>query len=188
MNSIPIQCSCGAVKGSLSNTQGIIRCMCYCADCQAFAQFLERGDDILNERGGTQVIQTSQAKITLSEGKENLACIKLTRKGILRWHTNCCNTPIGNTLPNHKMVFIGLIHNCLYTHPRSIEETFGPIRMHVNPEHAIGEPKPKSTGVLRAAARIILMMLRARLDGSYRQSPFFNHNTGRPVVKPVVLN
>ena len=188
MQSVTIQCTCGALKGSMKIRQGINHCVCYCADCQAFANHLKRADEILDQRGGTEVIQTSQANITLLEGIDNLACLRLTPKGIIRWYTSCCNTPIGNTLPNHKLAFIGLVHNCLYTRPASLEQTFGPVSMVVNTAHARGEPRPEPAGLLRATARIIFMMLKDRLTGRYRESPFFNAQTGKAIVKPVVID
>jgi hypothetical protein len=33
--------------------------------------------------------------------------------GLLRWYAACCKTPIGNTLPNFRASFVGLIHSCL---------------------------------------------------------------------------
>jgi hypothetical protein len=108
----------------------------------------------------------------------------------------CCNTPIGNTPPNSKLPFIGLIHNCLSTEPASLDETFGPVQMNVSPQAAIlrgrgsanGEPKPKSMGFLAGTLRVMGMVLRSRLDGSYQQNPFFVSATGAPIVTPKVLN
>jgi hypothetical protein len=29
------------------------------------------------------------------------------------WYARCCNTPIGNTLVDYRISFIGLVHTCL---------------------------------------------------------------------------
>jgi Family of unknown function (DUF6151) len=62
---------------------------------------------ILDVHGATDVIQTSPAQLTLTQGQEFLACMRLTEKGLLRWYAACCSTPIGNTLPNYRMSFVG---------------------------------------------------------------------------------
>jgi hypothetical protein len=184
----PLRCYCGKLKGRLQLTKDINRCICYCADCQTFARFLNREHDILDEIGGTSILQTLPKHISFVEGTEHLACIRLTENGLLRWYATCCNTPIGNTPPNFKLPFIGLIHNCLSTEPASLDATFGPIRMYVNTQAAIGEPKPKSMGGLVGTLRVMGMVWRSRLNGSYKQNPFFVSATGVPIVTPKVSN
>jgi len=183
----PIQCSCGILKGTVSTTDVINRCVCYCTDCQAFAHFLQRPTDILDSLGGTDIIQTLPKYISFTEGTENLACMRLTDKGLLRWYASCCHTPIGNTPPNFKLSFIGLIHTCLEAGDGSPESAFGPIRMHVHTKHAKEKGKVKSVGVAAALFRVTGMILRARFDGSYRITPFFLPETGAPIVSPKVL-
>jgi hypothetical protein len=183
-----LRCNCGKLQGTLKHTTEINRCVCYCTDCQAFARFLKREHDILDAVGGTSIVQTIPKHVNFLEGTENLACIRLTETGLLRWYAACCNTPIGNTPPNSKFPFIGLIHNCLSTEPASLDKTFGPVRMHVNTQSAIGEPKPKSMGFFTGNLRVMGMVLRSRLDGSYKQNPFFVAATGAPIVTPKVLD
>ena len=190
----PLRCNCGKLTGTLvgvaspqeNRTKDINRCVCYCKDCQAFARFLKREDDILDEIGGTSIVQTIPKHVTFLEGTENLACIRLTENGPLRWYAACCNTPIGNTSPNFKLPFIGLIHNCLSAEQDSLDAIFGSVRMYVNTQSAIGEQKPKSTGFLAGTLRMMGMVFRSRIDGSYKQNPFFNPVTGVPIVTPKV--
>jgi hypothetical protein len=47
----PIRCSCGVLKGTVSKTDVVNRCVCYCTDCQAFAHFLKRNTEILDGLG-----------------------------------------------------------------------------------------------------------------------------------------
>ena len=112
------------LKGTVSTTDVINRCVCYCTDCQAFAQFLQRPTDILDSLGGTDHANASQ-DISFTEGTDNLACMRLTDTGLLRWYASCCHTPIGNTPPNFKLSFIGLIHTCLEAGDGSLESAFG---------------------------------------------------------------
>ena len=52
----PLRCNCGKLTGTLvgvaspqeNRTKDINRCVCYCTDCQSFARFLKREDDILD--------------------------------------------------------------------------------------------------------------------------------------------
>ncbi|HEX4939342.1 MAG TPA: DUF6151 family protein [Candidatus Kapabacteria bacterium] len=184
----PIQCSCGAVKGNLSNTRDINRCVCYCRDCQAFAHFLGRQTDILDSRGGSDIVQTLPKYVSFSAGTEHLACMRLTDKGLLRWYASCCNTPIGNTAPNFSMSFVGLVHNCLEAGGASMDAVFGPVSAHVNTENARGGVRVKSKGFAKTLLKVLGMVARARIDGSYRKTPFFNVEKGMPIVTPTILN
>jgi hypothetical protein len=183
-----IRCHCGKLKGTLNRNQAVNRCVCYCADCQAFARFLNREHEILDEMGGTSIIQTLPANISFTEGIEHLSCIRLTANGLLRWYAACCNSPIGNTLPSPNLSFIGLIHTCLSLDPTSLDKAFGAIRMYVHTQSAIGENKPRSAGALSGTLRVLSMILKARLDGRYKQNPFFVMEFGTPIAVPKVLN
>jgi hypothetical protein len=182
-----IRCHCGKLKGTLNHNQEVNRCVCYCTDCQAFARFLKREHEILDEIGGTRIVQTVPANIEFTEGIENLTCMRLTENGMLRWYTACCNTPIGNTLSTPNLSYIGLIHTCLSFDQTSLDKAFGQTQMYVNTKSAIGENKPKSAGVLSGTLRLLGMMLKARFDGRYKQTPFFVMESGTPIVVPKVL-
>lgn len=181
-----IQCSCGKLKGSISNANLVNRCVCYCKDCQAFAHFLKRGTEILDASGGTEIIQMTPASIHFEQGSEHLACMRLSEKGLIRWYTSCCYTPIGNTLPNFKISFIGVISVCLKTNGESLENSFGPIRAHTHTKSALGKIKPKQHGMFSTGLRILRMALRARFNGSYKVNPFFNSETGKPISEPKI--
>ncbi len=59
---------------------------------------------VLDERGGSQIIQVPPKNLTFTQGREVLASMRLTEKGLLRWYAGCCNTPIGNTLITPKNI------------------------------------------------------------------------------------
>src|ERR1700686_3950624 len=174
----PLQCRCGTMKGFVANPRSANRAVCYCKDCQAFAHFLGREADVLDERGGSDVIQTLPKNITFTQGIEALACVRLTQKGLLRWYAGCCNTPIGNTLDNSKISFIGLMHNCLETADRPMQDSFGPVRVWVNTKGAKGNPKPKTVGIGTTILWFLANVAKSRIDGSYKQNPFFFVNNG----------
>lgn len=184
----PLQCRCGTVKGYVTDPQRVNRAVCYCRDCQAFAHFLGRAGDILDSQGGTDVIQTLPARVIFTEGREVLACMRLSKNGLMRWYTTCCKTPIGNTLPNFRFSFVGLIHSCLENGGVSLDSSFGPVRMRVNTKSAKGDRAPRSIGVMSAILRLLAMVARARIDGSYKSTAFFSVDTGAPIVIPTVLS
>jgi hypothetical protein len=184
----PLQCRCGSLKGYVTHPESANRCMCYCRSCQAFAHFLGRADDILDVHGGTDVIQISPAQLTFTQGRASLACMRLTEKGLLRWYAACCNTPIGNTLPNYRMSFVGLVHNCLEGTGHSLNDSFGPVRIHVNTKSAKGSVRSGSTAATLVILRVLAKILLARADGSYKRTPFFSVETGSPIANPKVLS
>jgi hypothetical protein len=184
----PLQCRCGTLKGYVTQPGSVNRAVCYCRDCQAFAHFLGRAGEILDANGGTDVVQTTPARLTLTQGQEMLACMRLTERGLVRWYAKCCNTPLGNTVANFKVSFVGLIHSCLESGGRSLDDSFGPIRMWVNTKGAKREVPSNTMAVIGGIMRIVGMLLHARLNGSYRRTIFFSPETGAPVVTPKVLN
>ena len=192
---LPIRCSCGALRAvarGVSSNRGN-RLVCYCDDCQSFAHFLERADQILDPHGGTDIFQTSPARLEITEGVKHLACIRLKPGGLLRWYADCCRTPIGNTLASRQVPFVGLIHS--RTDPASDgpsrDEALGPIRAHVNGRFAKGD-RAQLDAHDRAAVstifRFVAILLIARLRGDHKRSAFFDAETGEPIAEPRVLS
>jgi uncharacterized protein DUF6151 len=185
----PLQCRCGAVKGSLADAGKANHVVCYCRDCQAFAHFLGEADAILDERGGSDIIQVLPKRVTFSQGADKLACMRLTGKGMLRWYASCCRTPIGNTLATPKLAFIGLLHTCLEAGGGpSLRDAFGPVRVYVYTKRARGEAKRKDQGQGAMLAWFFGTVLPARFNGDYRVTPFFDVATGTPIATPRVLS
>ncbi len=185
----PLRCRCGTLRGQVSRPEKATRGVCYCKDCQAFAHFLGTTGDILDEKGGTDVVATQPRHVSFTQGVERLACMSLSDKGMLRWYASCCNTPIGNTPRQMKLSHVGLVHTCLQGSPGSLDAAFGPVRMRVNTQSAQGAAKPKTLPLSTVVAIVKFMgsLLRARLDGSYQHTPFFVPGPGTPVVNPKVL-
>jgi hypothetical protein len=179
-----IQCKCGTIRGQLDSTGISSRVVCYCADCQAFAEFLGKSNEVLDVHGGTEIVQVAQPCLSFSQGQAHLAAVQLSEKGMVRWYAACCNTPIGNTLINPKVSFIGVIHSCLDR--AKMDRDFGKNVAEVNTNAAIGEPKPKQRGILGVMLRFIGIVLTTRIGGRYRKSPLFNES-GAPIVRPRVL-
>jgi hypothetical protein len=182
----PLRCQCGAMQGHVTTLGALSRGVCYCKDCQSFAHFLGKHKEILDNQGGTDIAPMSPRSVVFTQGKELLACMQLSPKGLLRWYAKCCNTPIGNTWRNNKFAYVGVLHNCLEQSGKSLDESFGPVRMYVNTHSAKAEVTTKSKGTVVALFRWVSMMLAERISGNYKKTPFFVV-TGEPVAQPTVL-
>jgi hypothetical protein len=181
----PLRCRCGRLQGEVTLEGRNTRVVCYCKDCQAFARFLEPAGRALDAQGGSDVVQLAPHRIRISQGAEQLAVMRLSSQGMLRWYAACCRTPVGNTLARRDRPFTGLLVQCLDSAP--LEPSFGPVGARVNTQSAIGEPKPRTSGLLPTMWTILGMVLGSRLSGRYRNTPFFDA-AGAPVATPQVLS
>jgi hypothetical protein len=188
---VPLRCRCGHVRGiasTVSPSTGF-RVLCYCKDCQAFVRFLSRAD-VLNAAGGTDIFQMPTGRLKLTTGMDALRCLRLSTNGVLRWYTNCCRTPIGNTA-GPRVPLIGVIHSFM-DHKgdgRSRDEVLGPPLCRIFERSAIAPlpptaPPPPS---FRLFARRISKMLDWLMHGLARPNPFFDDRTGVPRSVPRVL-
>ena len=157
-----------------------------------FAQFLGQADDVLNAKGGTDIFQLSPARVSLTQGHEHLACMRLTPKGLRRWYASCCNTPIGNTLANAKPPFLGLIHN-FTDHTgegRSRDATAGPVRAHVNGRVGFAGDDGQPLGFLSKTGMLwhsVKLLFGSWIRREHRPSEFFDDG-GAPRVSATVLD
>lgn len=191
---LAIRCACGAVQGVVRDVSAKVgnHVVCHCDDCQAFAHFLGRAAEALDEHGGTEIFQMSPARLSFTAGADRLACMRLSPKGLLRWYAGCCNTPLGNTLPTNGLPFVGVIHACIERPPgdSSLDGALGPIQVRAFRRFAKGDPATipsDNASMLLLAPRFAGHMLKWKLSGDGRRSPFFAGYTGRPVAEPRVL-
>jgi len=105
-----LACACGTWRGALAaDSITGARGVCYCDDCQAYARFLGR-DDTMNAAGGTEVIQTWPAQLTVTAGANQLRLMRLTPKGLHRWYLACCRSASGGVPPGaHRTASLGVI-------------------------------------------------------------------------------
>lgn len=182
-----IQCECGKFRAELTrfpkNTPG--RLKCYCDDCQAYLKYLKRSD-LLDENAGTEVIPAFPADIKLIQGKDLVKCVRLSPKGMFRFYTACCNTPIANTDPIRP--WAGILHR-MYTvkDPEFLEKALGPVRSSIMGMYAKGTP-PAGTPQkfnLKALVTVLPFILKGKLLGKAKPSPFFDN--GEPIAIPKIL-
>jgi hypothetical protein len=184
----PMQCQCGTLRGYVSPPDMASRGVCYCKDCQAFAHFLDRpGDPVLNELGGTEIVATLPKHVHFTQGLEALVCMSLSDRGLLRWYTSCCNTPIGNTPRDFKTPYVGLIHSCLAKGAPSLDDSFGPVRMVLQTKSAKGKVKSTPISNVVTLLKIMKSVVATRISGNYKNNPFFVEDSGTPIKQPRVL-
>ena len=167
---VQVRCRCGEVEGLVTNAspQKVNRVICYCDDCQAFAHQLGRAD-LLNAQGGSDIVQVAPASLTFIKGQNRIAGLRLSPKGLFRWHTTCCNTPIGNTL-GPAIPFVGIVAQTFDGGPRTAAPA-------------------GSTGInLTLLLRAITKVLGWRLRGRAWPHPFFQPKTREPTYPLRVLS
>lgn len=179
--SLSLSCRCNETHWTLSEAAPARHLVCYCIDCQSFARHLGQAE-ILDENGGTHLVQTVPAHLHILRGEENLRALRLSPKGLLRWYTACCNTPVANTLPKSTLPFVGLIIPKDQVAAHSAE--IGPVKGRVNTQITKGKVKEK--GMEAAGVLVLGRAIGAKLSGR-TASPFFDE-TGAPIREPKVLS
>jgi hypothetical protein len=187
---IPLECSCGTVTGVILEAEDVFRILCHCQSCQAYARYLGRKEEMLDSGGGTSVYQLTPAQIRITQGAEQIRCVRLSAKGALRWYAGCCRTPMGNTLESPWVPWVGIPHPFVDHGPEGLtnDTAFGPIRYRINARHAAA--RVEEAHRYGPASLIVSSLLRTVSDlaqGRNRPSPFFDDETRKPVMTPVVL-
>lgn len=182
-----ISCECGKVQGVVRKDgyKYGVHFVCLCDDCQAYAHFLGKVTETLDQNGGTDVLPVFPARFQFTSGKENIQCVRLSEKGIYRWYAGCCKAPLANSL-NAKMGYIGLIVRRITNKDR--EKILGPLAGRVMakfgipplpPDASLGTPPKVVFEAIKGILRVNVFRLK-------RPTPFFE-DSGRPIVKPYVL-
>lgn len=182
-----IQCDCGKFRAELTqfpkNTPG--RLICYCDDCQAFAHYLKR-PDLLDENGGSEIIPAYPADIKIIAGKELVKCVRLHSKGLYRFFTSCCFTPIANTDPIRP--WAGILRR-MYVNkdPTKLDRELGAVKSSIMGKHAKGTP-PEGTPQtfdFKGMVTVLPFIIKGKIFGKAKPSPFFDK--GESIVEPKVL-
>ncbi len=183
---IAVSCACGSFRAVIrdASEQTGNHAVCYCVDCRAFARHLGQEARILDPSGGTDLYQTLPWQVEILEGRDQLAVLQLAGRGLYRWYARCCDTPICNTMRTPKLSFAGFSTANL----DASSDVLGPILLHYKADQATG-PVPENRGsMMRLMYRTIRNTLRSRLNGKWRQTPFFDAATGRCIAEPRVLS
>jgi hypothetical protein len=177
---LTLSCACGKLTAVAEGVTrgGSNRCICHCRFCRQYAERLGM-DGVLDDKGGTEVIQFSPRKLRFTGGEENLACLRQTSKGALRWYAKCCNTPIANTAGSPKLPFVGVVRRAVKAPVGdALTKAVGPVRarIYLPPEMQRGANWAQK----RMMARILRLLLFWKLRGDGKRSPFFDKD-GKPI-------
>ncbi|MFT6396998.1 MAG: hypothetical protein ACJAYU_001742 [Bradymonadia bacterium] len=190
MTDLTLRCSCGSFTARIGPASPKLgsRIECLCDDCQAFAEFLGRVDEIFSSARGTEIYQTTTRRYRIESGAEHIACVSLKERGLKRRYTSCCNTPIGNTMATAKIAFIGVPRLAINTTDEELDQTVGPIVAKVNGRFARGEMQSDvhARAPIGMLARWLRVGLGAQIRGEAKPHPFFSDER-EPVVATQVL-
>ena len=191
MADLRLQCRCGSVTGVARDVtaRNGTRLVCMCDDCQTYAHYLGRAADILDENGGTEVYQTAPAHLEIHVGHDQIRCIRQHPRGLMRWFTACCNTPIFNTVATPRAPFTGVLAP-FYAHedPDVVDRTIGPVRAKTMARWGYGtlpdDAHPRAPmSVLLHATRVLGS---AFLAGKHKPNPLLGP-AGEPIATPIIL-
>lgn len=181
---VDLRCRCGGVEGRVVDAapDTVNRVVCYCDDCQAFAHHLGRAD-LLDEHGGTDIIQVAPASLAYTRGTERIAAVRLGPRGLHRWYATCCKTPLGNTV-GPGVPFVGVVAQ-LFGAP---DDIVGPPVGRIYGKFAVGAAPPDSTRPpVRLLARAARKVIGWKLRGRTWPHPFFDRDTRAPRYPVTVL-
>ncbi len=179
---IALSCACGTLTGTLDPSGGTL-ITCYCRDCRAYARHLG-AEDALDAHGGTTIFQTTPDRIEITQGADQLRLLRLSPKGLFRWYTACCGTPIANTLARPGIRFCGLPTGMLVD-PAN-RAALGPSDACVATKYADPPGELTDKGVAASGLAILRRAVMARLRGGTAR-PFFDEK-GRPVADPALIS
>ncbi|MFO0671224.1 MAG: DUF6151 family protein [Polyangiaceae bacterium] len=185
-----LQCRCGEVRGRVANASpaSANRAVCYCADCQAFLHALERTDLFSDAQGGSDIVQIAPNALTFERGQDRIGCMRLSPKGLFRFHTTCCRTPLGNVVGT-SVPFIGILVPAFAVDGRTATDAFGPSRGSIWGKAAIGTPPPGSDGLnLGLMLHAMRLVLGWKLTGKTWPHPFFERGANAPRYPVRVLS
>lgn len=183
-----ISCDCGEFEAKLTefpnNTPG--RLACYCKDCQAYLQKIDRAD-VLDEFGGTEVIPAYPKDVEFVKGVENLKCKRLSPNGLYRWSTQCCNSPIGNTRPGFP--WVGIYHSAYKVKDPNALNTLGEIKSRIFGRDAKDGAQFKISNKIGFKAMLAVMpfILKGKIKKMSEPSPFYLADGKTPISEPELL-
>ncbi|MFN3210133.1 MAG: DUF6151 family protein [Roseovarius sp.] len=181
-------CHCGACEVMLAVPAPAAgtRVTCYCKDCQTAARLFGHSAALLSPGGGSEIWQTTPDRLTLVAGAEELQILRLSPKGLYRWHARCCDTPVFNTMSRVHLPFVGVVL-------RQAELTgaaagLGPSRCRAFTRHARPDPGApgRDRGFAGAGLQVLRRMAGAWIGGRAALNPLVRED-GRPIAPVTVI-
>lgn len=171
---VPFSCHCGEVTGRLTDIHASAgtRLACHCASCRDAVNWLS-GD--ATEPEGVGYYQTSPDHITFETGFDRVAAFTWKQRTLLRWFATCCNAPLFNTSGTPAVAFASL-----YVDRVQDPAPLGRISAHAFLPAPGGATRHK--GMVPLVWAFARRLATARLSGRWKETPFFDVETRKPVV------
>jgi hypothetical protein len=178
-------CDCGAVSGMLRGAgpdQGD-HVICHCTDCQDLAHHLGHAVRVLDAHGGSALYQSRCARVEITSGRDQLACLHLTDKPTLRWYAHCCGMPLFNTYATGRIPYVTTqVSAC---DPATRDRLLGPPLGHLFTQDGIGDtsalPKMSMAALMW---RFFPRMIKDLISGDRRRCALFDAATLAPIAEP----
>lgn len=125
---------------------------------------------------GVDLFQTTPDRIRIAAGQDQLALLRLSPRGLMRWYARCCGTPLFNTTSTPLFSFVGVL-------TRNLEgsEALGPVVAHGFVDDGTGKSRHVHGG--RVVRGLLSRAAGALISGRWRQTPFFDPATRAPVAE-----
>lgn len=174
--SLGFACRCGQLRGEIVDAApaAFTHAICHCGDCRSAYTHLGQADP-----GAVDILQTTQDRIHIAQGGEQLRVFRHTPRGALRWYAGCCDTSLFYTPLKPRLAHVSVNADRL-DEPSAAGK--------VQAEGFIPAPdgRTRHKGALRMVARMASRILVANLSGAWRRTPFFGPD-GEPARPPHVL-
>ncbi|WP_050532043.1 DUF6151 family protein [Pseudaestuariivita atlantica] len=168
--SLDFACACGTVRWSVdaAGARSGTHTICYCRDCRAWARSLGIGDQLV-PGGGLRLFITQPGHMEVTGDTSALVCTRLSPKGLERWSTACCNTPVASHVPGWAPM-AGVTAASLPD-----PSVLGPVRLIYGAKGALpGHDAPtRNRGVKRLMIRLLFSSLWGHVTGRSRRTPFY---------------
>lgn len=151
--------------------------MCHCDSCVRAQRHF--GVEATRTEG-VAIYQTTPDRVSITAGADHLGLGRLTPKGAFRWFTTCCNTQLGVSSTTPKFAFIGFVQTIF---PDT--SALGRARTHAYVPQAGGADK--HTRLMPSIMAVMSRSVSALTSGRWKDTPFFDVDTGAPVASPQVL-
>ncbi|WP_419739965.1 DUF6151 family protein [Ruegeria sp.] len=177
---LTFSCACGTLTGRITSDGARLgtHAECFCRDCRAAQLYFGQPDPA---PGPVEVFQIAPDEVTIDSGAEHLAAMSLSPKGMLRWYAKCCNAPLATTPRTARFPFAGFIALRIDDRAR-----LGPIATRGFVPRPNG--KQKHENLAPAVIGLLRRVIKSRLSGGWKNTPFFDPESFEPVVTPTVIS
>ena len=178
LSSVAFHCGCGSTAGEVRvgrNTGTHTRC--HCTLC---TRAMNHYSGPRTRAEGVELFQTTPDRISMLTGADTLVAVKVSPNDMIRWVAGCCDTVLFITPASVRSSLVGVVLD-------NVDDLrpFGPVV--AESYVGTGTEKGRHRSGWRMASGAVRRGLRARLSGSWRDTIFFDPETGKPTVEPVLL-